>query len=247
MTERQLPTVNESPRSRISAIWLLPIVAALIGLWLVYKAVIEAPIIIEVEFDSGEGLEIGKTVVRYEGIEVGKIKNIRVQNDLVGVVATIAMDRRTEPSLNENTLFWIVKPEVTLSGVTGLDTVLTGNYIAMRIGDGEAARYFTGLSSSPPRSLDEPGLHLTLSAKDLGSLTKGSPVIYKKIIIGDVQSYKLADNGEAVDVDIYIYPEYADLVTTRSRFWNASGLSIKAELQDLIFVLNQSLHCCAVE
>jgi len=227
MTDKTLPEVTEKPKAAISSIWFLPILAALIGLWLIYKAVIEAPVLIEVEFDSGEGIEVGKTVVRYEGIEIGKVKNVRVQNDLIGVVATIAIDRRAEKSLNENTLFWIVKPEVTLSGVTGLGTVFSGNYIAMRIGDGEPIRYFKGLSSSPPRSMDEAGLHLTLKASDLGSLSKGSPIIYKKITIGDVQSYQLTEGGESVDVDIYIKPEFATLVKTKSRFWNASGLSIK--------------------
>lgn len=230
MNNDTLADVEEQPKGRLSAIWILPVVAALIGGWLIYTAIIEAPIPIEVEFDSGEGIEVGNTVVRYEGIAIGKVSAVRVQPDMVGIIATIDIDRRAESGLKKDTLFWIVKPEVTLSGVTGLGTVLTGNYIAVRMGDGEPGRYFKGLSTAPPKSIHEPGLHVVLHADDLGSLNVGSPIIYKKITIGDVQSFELDKGGMGVTIKIFIKPEYAYLVKPSSRFWNASGITIKGGL-----------------
>lgn len=230
MSNEILASVDEQPKGRWSAIWILPLVAALIGVWLIYTAVIEAPIPIEVEFDSGEGIEVGKTVVRYEGIEIGKVTAVRLQPDMVGIIATIDIDRRVEQGLKKDTLFWIVKPEVTLSGVTGLGTVLSGNYIAVRIGDGAPGRYFKGLLKAPPKSIHEPGLHIVLHADDLGSLNIGSPLIYKKITIGDVQSFELDKGGLGVTINVFIKPDYAHLIKPSSRFWNASGITIKGGL-----------------
>jgi len=208
----------------------LPIIAALIGGWLIYKAVNEAPIQISIAFDSGDGIAVGKTEVQYEGVVIGKVSDVRIQPDLVGIIATIDMDKRAAPSMLSNTQFWLVKPEVSLSGISGLGTVLSGNYITLRVGDGQATTDFTALASPPAKSLNDPGLHLVLNAQDLGSLSIGSPVVYKKFEIGDVQSYQLQADGKDVTIRVFIKPEYAHLVQANSRFWNASGISIKGGL-----------------
>jgi len=230
MNSDNLPEVQEHPKARLSAIWILPIVAALIGGWLIYKAIVDAPIQITVSFDSGEGIAAGKTEVKYEGVLIGKVSDIIIQPDLVGVTATIDMDKRAARGLLSNTQFWLVKPEVSLSGISGLGTVLSGNYITLRVGDGKPATNFIALASPPAKSLNDPGLHLVLNAKDLGSLSVGSPVIYKKFEIGNVQFYKLDADGANVSINLFIKPEFMHLVRSNSRFWNASGISIKGGL-----------------
>lgn len=230
MNTDSLATIEETPKARISAIWILPIIAAMIGGWLIYKAIIEAPIEIEVYFGSGEGLEEGKTGVRFEGIKIGKVKSIKAGPELIGVVAILEMDRRTKMALVKNTQFWVVRPEVSLSGITGLSTVLSGNYITLRIGDGPPSRVFKALASAPPKALSVPGLHLTLKSDDLGSVSKGSPILYKKFTIGDVQSYQLEKDGHGVSIGVFIKPEFTYLVRENSRFWNASGITLKGGL-----------------
>ena len=230
MNDDVLAEVEERKKSKVSSIWILPILAAMIGGWLIYNAILEAPIQVSLELDSGEGIESGKTIVRYEGIEIGKVSAVRVQSDMVGVIATLDMDKRAESALREHSQFWVVKPEVSLSGVSGLGTVLSGNYITLRIGEGKPSRSFKALSSPPPKSLNDPGLHLMLKAQDLGSLSIGSPIIYKKITIGDVQSYQLEREGDSVSISIFIQPEFAHLVRENSRFWNASGIEVKGGL-----------------
>ena len=230
MNTDKLATVDERARGRVSVIWILPLIAALLGGWLIYKSIIEAPIEIVVYFDSGEGIEEGKTEVRYEGLKIGQVKAVTIQPQLVGIIAVIEMDQRTVPAMLENTQFWLVKPEISLAGIKGLSTVLSGNYITMRIGDGAPQTTFNALSSPPPRAMTEAGLHLTLKSADLGSIAAGSPLIYKKMTIGDVESFQLDKDGLGVSIDIFIEPEFAHLVKADSRFWNASGISLKGGL-----------------
>lgn len=230
MNTDDLEAVDEQAKSRISAIWILPILAAMIGAWLIYKSVVDAPVVISVFFESGEGIEVGKTEVRYEGLRIGVVKSINVQPQLIGIVASLEIDVRAELALRENTSFWLVQPEISLSGISGLSTVLSGNYITLRIGDGAPSRVFQALDSAPPKGVNEPGLHLTLRSSDLGSLSAGSPITYKRITIGDVQSYELLPNGREVSIRVFIEPEYAHVVRKNSRFWNASGISIKGGL-----------------
>jgi len=225
-----LAPLGERAKGRVSAIWLLPFIALLIGGWLIFKAVSEAPIEITIAFDRGEGIEAGKTEVHYEGIKVGVVTSVIIQADKTGIIARLDMDRGAADALRENTQFWLVKPEVSLSGISGIGTVLSGNYITARVGDGAFTDSFVALSSPPPKSESDPGLHLSLKAKDLGSITVGSPIIYKKFTIGDVQAYRLSEDGNAVSIDVFIKPEYVHLVRSTSRFWNASGISIKGGL-----------------
>lgn len=230
MNADKLAAVDERPRGKVSAIWVLPLVAALLGGWLMYKSIADAPIEIVVYFGSGEGIEAGKTDVRYEGMNVGKVKSVRIQPSLVGIIAVVAIDPRAQSALLENTQFWLVKPEISLSGISGLSTVLSGNYITFRIGEGVPQKTFEALSSPPPRALTDAGLHLSLKSSDLGSISVGSPINYKKFTIGDVESFELDKDGLGVSISIFIEPEFAHLVRENSRFWNASGISIKGGL-----------------
>ncbi|WP_372867009.1 MlaD family protein [Pseudomonas sp.] len=227
-----LPTARTRPASNWSAIWVLPLIALLIGAWLGWQAYSQAGVEIQVVFPGGDGIQAGKTEVIYKGMAIGKVKAMALDDsgENLGVVATVEMNKKVEPYLRSNTRFWLVKPSVSLAGITGLETLVSGNYIAVSPGDGELTLEFEALAEPPPLSDDRPGLHLTLKAERLGSLNRDSPVFYKQIQVGRVKSYALANDQSTVEVKLYIEPAYAALVRKHTRFWNASGISIDASL-----------------
>ncbi|MEE1926298.1 MlaD family protein [Pseudomonas sp. 148P] len=227
-----LPTARTRPASNWSAIWILPLIALVIGGWLGWQAYRESGVNIEVRFQSGEGIVANKTEVVYKGMPVGKVKSLVLdaEGSNTGVIATIEMNAAAEPHLRKGTRFWLVKPSVTLAGITGLETLVSGNYIAVSPGEGELTKRFVALPEAPPLSDSEPGLHLTLKADRLGSLNRDSPVFYKQIQVGRVKSYRLAEDQGNVEIKVFIEPAYASLVRKHTRFWNASGVSVDASL-----------------
>ncbi|VXC77996.1 MCE family protein [Pseudomonas sp. 8Z] len=227
-----LPLAKTRPASNWSAIWVLPLIALLIGGWLAWRAYSEAGIQVELVFASGEGIEAGKTELMYKGMAVGKVTAISLDSsdEKRGVVAQLEVNKELEQYLRSGTRFWLVKPNVSLAGISGLETLVSGNYITFSPGDGDASRNFTALSQEPPMGDDVPGLHLTLKADRLGSLSRDSPVFYKQIQVGRVKSYKLGQDQSTVEVEVFIEPAYAHLVRKHTRFWNASGISVDADL-----------------
>lgn len=229
-----LATVQVRPSRSLSIIWLLPLIAALIGGWLLYRALAEAPVEITIDFPTGTGIDVGKTKVMHEGIVAGVVKELKLKPAQGGVEARVDMDRSLEALLRSGTRFWLVKPEISLSGVTGLETIVTGNYIAARFSDeGAPARHFTALEKPPALDDSVPGLRLKLLAKDLGSVYVGAPVLYKKILVGEVLEYTLDAARDRVVLDVHIRAPYDSLVTKKTRFWNASGLQVQAGLDGL--------------
>jgi paraquat-inducible protein B len=227
-----LPVAKTRPASNWSAIWVLPLIALIIGGWLGWRAYNENGIEIQVRFESGEGIQANKTEVVYKGMSVGKVKRLKLddEGDSKGVIATIEMNKDVEQYLRTSTRFWLVKPSVTLAGITGLETLVSGNYVAVSPGEGEPVRKFKALAEEPPLSDAQPGLHLTIKADRLGSLNRGSPVFYKQIKVGQIKSYVLSEDQSTVELKVFIEPTYAKLVRKHTRFWNASGISIDANL-----------------
>jgi paraquat-inducible protein B len=227
-----LPVAKTRPASNWSAIWVLPLIALIIGGWLGWRAYNETGIEIQVRFESGEGIQANKTEVVYKGMSVGKVKSLKLDDEgsSKGVIASIEMNKDVEPYLRTSTRFWLVKPSVTLAGITGLETLVSGNYVAISPGEGEPVRKFRALAQEPPLSDAQPGLHLTIKADRLGSLNRGSPVFYKQIKVGQIKSYVLSEDQNTVELKVFIEPTYAKLVRKHTRFWNASGISIDANL-----------------
>lgn len=227
-----LPVAKTRPASNWSAIWVLPLIALIIGGWLGWRAYNETGIEIQVRFESGEGIQANKTEVVYKGMPVGKVKTLKLDDEgsSKGVIATVEMNKDVEQYLKTSTRFWLVKPSVTLAGITGLETLVSGNYVAISPGEGEPTRKFKALAEEPPLSDAQPGLHLTIKADRLGSLNRGSPVFYKQLKVGQVKSYVLSEDQSTVELKVFIEPTYAKLVRKHTRFWNASGISIDANL-----------------
>ncbi len=229
MTEPSIQTADVRPKRGISAIWLLPVLAVAIAAWLMYKNVGERGMTVTVAFDNGSGISVGKTPVMYQGINVGEVVHLQLDDDLDGVTATLELNQQIAPLIRSETNFWLVKPQISLSGVSGLDTLVAGNYISFNPGDGEPANHFKALLEPPPLASNSPGLRLELRADNLGSLTVGAPILYQQIDVGDLEGYQLTQDG--VKLIVRIDPPYTHLVNESSRFWLQSGIQIDAGLQ----------------
>jgi len=228
----------------LSAIWLIPTIALIFGVWLIIKAVSERGTFITVQFDNASGIIVGKTEVRYKGLPAGVVRNINISDDLQSVIVEIEMASSTNSLLTENTLFWYVTADVSLQGVTGLDTIFSGSYINIQPdfdGNGISQRQFIALSEAPPLNDTTPGLHLILQADTLGSIGKNSPVSFKKLTVGHVSGYRYNPKLQKVDINVFIRPEYAYLVKENSRFWNGSGFEISGSLTSDIHIKTESM------
>ncbi len=228
-------------KTPLSPIWILPLVALCIGGWLLYTNFRDAGIDIIIHFATADGITAGKTKVIYKGIPVGLVKKVEIADDLKGVNLLVEMDKKTRPGLVEDTKFWIVRPEISAGRITGLETIFSGSYIAVKKGKSTVqARRFKGLNTPPPLDTDAPGLHLTLKTPSLYSLQRGSRVYSKNLKIGLVEDFKLESDG-MITLKILIKPEYSHLIRKDTRFWNASGLSVTGNLQTGLTVNVESL------
>ncbi len=222
-------------RKGISPIWILPAVALAIGLWLLYKGITERPIMIVVHFHSAEGITAGKTKVMYKGLPIGYVKEITVDKGLDSVSVVLAMSPKTEEGLVQDVKFWIVRPEITAGRISGLETLLSGSYIAVQPGVSKVpCREFYGLDEAPPVPDTAPGLHFKLKTDALNSIQRGSYIYYRDIPVGSVQDYTMEGDGGII-INAYIEPQYKSLVKPGSRFWNASGITLSGGLSGIKF------------
>ncbi len=231
-------------REGISAVWLVPLIALLFGGWLLFKSISERGVFITVQFENGDGLVVGKTQVKYKGLVIGTVKGFDTSEDLRNVQVEIEMIKHAEPILTDKTLFWYVTADVSLQGVSGLDTLLSGSYITIQPDIekmGSPTREFIALDEPPELDKTTPGLHLTLTASTLGSINRNSPVSFKKLEVGYVSGHNYDEKNNQVLIDIFIEPEYAHLVKDTSRFWNVSGFNVTGSLTDGIQINTESL------
>ncbi len=235
-TPPALPTAVVDPprRFRIPLVWVIPIVAALIGLFLAARTWYEQGPVVTLQFRTGAGLEPGKTRIKYKDVDVGQISTVRLAEDGSHVVATAQMAREAAPLLVEDTRFWVVSAKVSGSAVSGLDTLLSGTYVGMDAGkSSEARRDFVGLEDAPVVSLGVPGRSFALHADTLGSIDVGTPVYFRRIQAGQVTAFKLDDAGQHLDIQVFIKAPYDRFVTIDTRFWNASGIDLKLGAEGL--------------
>ncbi|MBT8365104.1 MAG: MCE family protein [Deltaproteobacteria bacterium] len=222
----QLPEAVVTTRKRqISIVWLVPLVALLIGAWLIYKTISEKGPTVTISFKSAEGLEAGKTQIKYKNVELGQVTKIHLTPDLSRVLVTAELVKAAQDFLSANTRFWVVRARVAAGQVSGLGTLFSGAYISLDPGKpGLPVSHFEGLETPPVVTTDLPGRHFILDASRLGSLDIGAPVYYRQIKVGQVVGYKLEEDGQAVTVKIFINDPIDKLVYRNTRFWNASGL-----------------------
>ena len=221
-----------------SIVWLVPLVALIIGGWLAYRTVSERGPSITITFKTADGIVAGKTKIKYKAIDAGTVESVRLSKDLSHVIVKATMVAEIAGHLKEGSRFWVVQPEITFAGVTGLNTLVSGDFIAFEPGEGKTeSRSFKGLNR-PPVEIDENAGHkYYLQAQNLGSISKGAPIYYKGVTVGKIVDTYLAKDDKTITVEIFINKPQERLVREGTLFWNVSGVNF-----DLGDILNASLH-----
>ena len=229
-TRLEVPEPDVSPRRRrvsISIVWIIPLVSALIAVGLAIRHYQNLGPLITITFETAEGIEAGRTAIKRLNVELGRVEKIELDERLDRVVVSARMTNDARDYLNEQTKFWVVKPRIGLGGITGLTTLLSGSYIEMdSVPGGVPLRKFVGLERPPLTPEGAPGIRLLLRAAEAGSLDAGSPVYYRRIKVGRVEGRRLAPDGSYVEIEIFVDAPYHRLITTNTRFWNASGFDV---------------------
>jgi paraquat-inducible protein B len=221
------PVLARQNRMHLSLVWIVPIVALVVGAVLVVRSLLQAGPEITIEFRSGEGIEPGRTEVRFKEVVVGRVKNVSLGSKRDRVLVTATLERSVKSIAVDDTRFWVVRPHIGTAGVSGLGTLLSGAYIGVDAGASDQTRYeFVGLDQPPLVLRGEPGRSFVLQADDLGSLDVGSPVYHRRVRVGRVLGYVLAANGRALDIQVFIESPFENLVTMNTRFWHASGVEL---------------------
>ncbi|HXQ64547.1 MAG TPA: MlaD family protein, partial [Steroidobacteraceae bacterium] len=234
-----LPHVPESrafskKRTRLSVVWIIPILAAVVGAWVAVVRIMSEGPKITIVFKSADGLEAGKTKIQYNGVEVGVIMTVRLSDDHKNVITTAQMAPKTEGFLLDDTRFWVVRPRVSGANVSGLGTLISGAYVAMDIGQSpQQKRDFVALETPPVITGDAPGRFFLLKTPDLGSLDSGTPIFFRRLQVGQVASYELDKDGQAFTVKVFVHAPYDQFVTPDTRFWHASGLDVSLSANGL--------------
>ncbi|KAA9001347.1 MCE family protein [Affinibrenneria salicis] len=212
---------------RNALIWLVPVIALLIGLSMLIQARLSSGPEITISFNNAAGLEAGKTAVKYKDVTVGIVKDITLSRNNSRVLVKVRLSKSAKNLTRADTRFWVVRPRVGISGVSGIDTLLSGAYIGVDRGEAkENSNAFTGLEVPPAVIGGSPGSQFIIEADDLGSLDIGSPIYYRRVQVGRVASYHLREDGTCVSLRVFIDAPYDRLVTADTRFWNVSGVDL---------------------
>ncbi|MGB1128662.1 MAG: intermembrane transport protein PqiB [Haloferula sp.] len=223
-------------RRRMSSVWLIPLIALGLAGWLIWKNQIDKGILATVTFETAEGIAAGKTEVRCRSVRVGMVESVILSPDLKAVDVKLRINGTNSELLRSDSRFWVVRPRVSTSAVSGLGTLITGAYIELEPGDGPSgADRYKGLEEPPVTNATVPGLRLTLIAKEAGSLSAGSPIYYRGFSVGKVERRTLDLEEEHIRYEIFIEAEYASLVNSKSRFWNTSGFDVTAGAEGFKF------------
>src|SRR5439155_6393379 len=193
-----IPHATARRSRRISIIWVIPLVAVAIGGWLAWDTLSKEGPTIKISFDSGEGLQAGQSQLKYKDIVFGTVKSLELAPDHTHVVVTVSTTRQAEPLLTDTTIFWVVKPRLFAGNISGIETLLSGTYVGMLLGQtaGQMQREFVGQEDPPILQANVPGHAFLLKAKRLGSISLGSPVFYRDLNVGEVLGWDIADMAE---------------------------------------------------
>jgi len=221
------PAVHIRQR-RFSFVWIIPIVAAVIAIYLGYRTIVEQGPLITITFNNSEGMTVGQTQVKYKWVALGTLESIDLSPDNSHVIVKVRMNNVGARFLTTHARFWVVRPRLSVTNLSGLDTLVSGSYIGVDPGrpGGHYDTHFTGLEEPPGVRSDQPGGTYVLHADSVGSLTSGSPVFYRDVQVGEVLGYDLGDGIGPVTINIFVRAPYNKLVKPSSHFWDSSGISV---------------------
>ncbi len=231
-----VPQSRSVPRksTRLSLVWFIPIVAAIVGAWVAVTRVLSEGPKITIVFQSAEGLEAGKTKIHYNGVDIGTVTAIRLSDDHQRAIANVQMAPKTEGFLVEDTKFWVVRPRISGANVTGLGTLISGAYIGVEIGASKESKSdFVALETPPVITGEIPGRFFILKTPDLGSLDTGTPIYFRRLQVGQVASYELDQDGKSLTVKVFVRAPYDQYVNPDTRFWHASGIDVSLSASGL--------------
>ncbi|PLZ03301.1 mammalian cell entry protein [Burkholderia sp. WAC0059] len=231
-TPPRLPAPDIVPPRRWlpSLVWIVPLLAALVGVALVVESIAKRGPVITISFSSAEGIEPGKTQVKYKDVNIGSVRSVKLSPDLSHVLVRVELTKDAEPFAVKDSRFWIVRPRIGASGVSGLGTLLSGSYIGTDAGRSKAKETdFVGLETPPAVTLDEKGHHYTLHGDSLGSVDIGSPIFYRRVQVGQVTGFSLDQDGTGVTLQVFINAPYDQYVGTNTRWWHASGVNLQLD------------------
>ncbi len=234
-----LPVIQK--KSWPSLVWLIPLITACIGGWLIFKTVSERGPQIEITFKTAEGIEVGKTKIKYKDIEIGIVDAVEFSPDFSHVILKARMEKTAVPFLGRGTRFWVVKPRLSLRGATGLDTLLSGVYIELEPGEGAMQNRFDGLDKPPVVRAGVNGTRIKLLAGNLGSIDTGSPVYYQGILAGEILGWELGNDRKSIFIHAFITAPYNKIIKSNTRFWNISGVDVSVGSQG-VSVRTESLQ-----
>lgn len=221
---------NISKRRKLSGIWVVPIVAIIIGAGMVVYSFLNEGPDIEIRFATAEGIEAGKTKIKVRDVEIGIVESAELGEDLESVVVHAKLEKSAKPLLRDDTQFWVVRPRIGAQGVSGIGTLLSGGYIQLSPGAGEETKehHFTGLDVPPVTAAGTPGLKFKLTTERAGSLSAGDPILYHGFGVGRIETATFDVETKKMHYGAFIGSPYDKLVTANTRFWNASGIRFSA-------------------
>ena len=218
------PVVRE--KGGPSIVWLIPILTAVIGVWLIIHTLTDKGPLVTITFRTADGIEVNKTRVKYKSLDIGLVEGVRFSKDFSRVEVRARLGKEAGHFLRRDTRFWVVRPTLSARGISGLGTLLSGSYIEIEPGQGAPQALFVGLESPPVVNADEAGKQITLMAKKLGSLDRGSLIHYQGIVAGEVLGYEMANDYRSVLIHAFVKPPFDRMVRSNTRFWSASGLDL---------------------
>lgn len=223
-------TAKRRRQMRLSPIWIVPIVAALIGLWLAYDNYLQRGTQITLVMDNAEGIEAGSTLIKTRNVEIGQVVHVGLSDDLLSTEITARITPEAERMLVDDSRFWVVKPRIGREGISGLGTVLSGAYIQLQPGSSETPRrYFDVLDQPPVASQDVEGIRINLVSQLGNSLRVGDPVTYQGYTVGRVEATEFDAENRRMHQRLFIESPYDVLVTESTRFWPSSGIDLRLD------------------
>ena len=224
-----LPEARLGQAKRVSFIWIIPIVTLVIGGWLAWNTYSKRGPTITVTFESGEGLQAGQSHIKHKDVDLGLVTKVALSSDASHVIVTAEMNRQAVPFMTDGARLWVVTPRLFAGSISGLDTLISGSYIELLPADsaGKSETHFIGLETPPVITANVPGKTFLLHADRVGAVSVGSPVFFRGINVGTVLGWDLGDMAKDVTIHAFVRSPFDGYVHQGSRFWNASGLSVK--------------------